>query len=350
MIKLALALVVAAAADPRPSARQAVTSDPPYHGLAIQIHPSDDPVTHYGRLIREVAELGADTVLLSANAYQEHVDSLVIEMDPSCSPDQWLALLALAHGHGMRVVLMPKVLLSDPRGGAWRGKIRPPSWDAWFDQYEAFIIHFARLAQRGGVEVFLVGTELISTEKHTERWRRLIAKVREVYFGKLAYSANWDHYKGIRFWPDLDLIGLTTYFNLNESEKPRPTVADLREAWQPIRDQILTWRAKIDRPLLFTEVGWCSQEGCSVEPWNYYHNEKATPAGHQEQAANYQAFIDTWAGRPEVSGILWWEWTTAPGGNDDYDYTPRNKPALEFLRHFFQRQARANTIQTEVEE
>lgn len=317
--------------------RQTVASKLPYHGLAIQLHPIGDPVTVYGSLIREVADLGADTVLLSVNGYQEDIDSLIIEINPSPSEAQCLKLLKIAHGRGMRVVLMPKVLLSNPRGGTWRGKIAPASWPAWFEQYGRFITHFARLAQRGQVEVLLVGSELISTETHTKRWQELISRVRAIYPGKLAYSANWDHYRGIRFWNDLDLIGLTTYHNLNPSGKPHPTAADLREAWKPIREEILAWRAKMGRPLLFTEVGWCSQEGCSVEAWNYYHNEKATLAGHQEQAANYRAFIDTWAGRPEVGGIIWWEWTAAPGGKDDYHYTPRNKPAQELLRRFFNR-------------
>ena len=57
--------------------------------------------------------------------------------------------------------------------------------------------------------------------------------------------------------------------------------------------------------------------------------------GHQEQANNYRAFIDTWSNRPEVAGILFWEWTTAPGGHDDYHYTPRAKPAEAVLREFF---------------
>ncbi|MCP4248471.1 MAG: hypothetical protein GY778_15595, partial [bacterium] len=173
------------------------------------------------------------------------------------------------------------------------------------------------------------------TERHTVRWRRLIGEVRKVYSGQLGYSANWDHYQGIQFWSDLDLIALTTYYNLNPKEKAEPTVDDLRAAWNPIRDEILTWRAEIDRPLLFTEVGWCSQEGCSIAPWNYYHNEKATPAGHHEQGANYRAFLETWAQRPEVGGIIWWEWSGSTGGTDDYHYTPKGKPAEQVLRDFF---------------
>lgn len=309
-------------------------ADRPYHGLAVQVHGRPDAVDHYGRLIREVAGLGADTVLLSADAYQEDIDSVVIRADRDRCPtdEQWLELFSRAHACGLRVLLMPKVLLSDPREGAWRGKLAPVSWQAWFEQYTRMVLRFARLAARGRVEVFVIGSELVTTEKHTEQWRDIIRQVRKVYRGKLAYSANWDHFKGIRFWNDLDLIGMTTYYNLNPSKTANPTVESLREAWAQIQADILAWQAEIKRPLLFTEVGWCSQEGSSTVPWNYYHFEQATPAGHQEQGNNYQAFIDTWLGHPEVGGVIWWEWTSAPGGQDDYHYTPRNKPAEQVLR------------------
>ncbi len=336
---LLLACLVAAVG---PGALRAADPDLPYHGVAVQLHPTADPVAAYAPLIAEVADLGANTVLLSANGYQKDIDSIMIDAYPDGSPTdrQWMSLFDTARRHGLRIVLMPKILLSDPRDGAWRGKIAPVSWTTWFDQYRRFMLYYAELARRGSVEVLLVGSELVTTEKHTDQWRRIIREVRAVYPGKLAYSANWDHYKGIQFWGDLDLIGLTTYYNLNEAEKDEPSTEDLKAAWRPIRDDILNWRKRIGRPLLFTEVGWCSQEGASIAAWNYYHNEKATPAGHREQHNNYRAFVEIWADRPEVGGILWWEWTSAPGGPHDHSYSPRGKPAEGALREFFDRAAR----------
>jgi hypothetical protein len=308
----------------------------PCKGVAVQVHPAKDPVAEYGRLIREVAELGADTVLISANAYQEDVDSLTINAKAEGSPtdEQWVELFTIAHESGLRVIFMPKVLLTNPSGGAWRGKIKPPSWKTWFDQYRRAVVPLARLAQQEEVEAFLVGSELVSAEKHTDEWRQTIEEIRGVFDGQLGYSANWDHYRGIQFWGQLDFIGLTTYFNLNEAEKRPPTVDDLETAWGPIRKEILEWRSKIDKPLVFTEVGWCSQEGASTKPWDYYQNENPTTAGLNEQAANYEAFIRAWAGQPGVGGIIWWEWTADEGGPQDVRYTPRNKPAEQVLRQF----------------
>lgn len=305
-----------------------------FDGLALQVQSAPDALAKYGRLIHEVADMGAPCVMLSVNGYQEKVESTIIRTRPEeCPSDEvWLELIDVAHEAGLKVVLMPKILLAKPNG-KWRGKIQPTSWGAWFSWYRKFILHFARLAETGGVEMFIVGSELVSSEKHTEHWRKIIRDTRGVFRGLLAYSANWDHYTGIRFWSDLDVIGLTTYHKL--ADEPGPTLDQLCRAWRPIHDKITSWRETVGRPILFTEVGWCSQEGCSIEPWNYYHKEKATAAGHEEQRRNYQAFIDTWADEPEVAGLIWWEWNDAEGGADDFTYTPRGKPAEALLRKLF---------------
>ncbi|MFQ6049216.1 MAG: hypothetical protein ACE5K7_07620 [Phycisphaerae bacterium] len=313
----------------------------PFYGLAIQVDTSDQAVQRYGPLIQEVAELGANTVLLSTAAYQENAgsDLIYIEQRKCPAPQQWQELFAIARQHRLRVIFMPILLLAKPRGSEWRGVIQPPDWNDWFEQYRAMINHFAEIAARGRVEVFIIGSELVSSEKFTDQWLKIIAGVRQRYSGLLAYSANWDHYRSIKFWDQLDLIGMTTYHKL--ADRPGPSLQQLLAAWRPIRKEILDWQATIGRPILFTEVGWCSQEGAAVEPWNYYHHQVATPAGHEEQRRLYEAFIRTWQDQPAVGGIIWWEWTSYGGGPSCYNYTPRGKPAEKLLRAWFRARRQA---------
>ena len=63
----------------------------------------------------------------------------------------------------------------------------------------------------------------------TRRWRSLIRKTRKAYKGRLSYSANWDHYKDIEWWRDLDLIGMTVYYDLVGEKKPKIGRASGRE-------------------------------------------------------------------------------------------------------------------------
>ncbi|HOA74250.1 MAG TPA: hypothetical protein PL151_02500 [Phycisphaerae bacterium] len=340
-----------------PAPRQPLLSpDDPYHGVAWQIHRAEGSVEEARLLLGQIADLGADAVLISNAGYQEHAGSESFKIDPEVtpSPEQWEQIFKIAHDNGLRVIFMPIILLSNPRGTEWRGVINPPNWDDWLEQYREFLLYFARIAAKSDVEVFMVGSELISAEKnvHVDKWRELIRDVRKVFPGKLSYSSNWDHYKVVEFWDELDLIGMTSYYKL--SNQPNPSLESLIEAWKPIRRGLLRWQQTIGKPLLFTEVGWCSQEGASIEPWNYYRYQTPTAAGHEEQARCYRAFMETWKddigkGRESpVGGVIWWEWMNVPGGPEDFNYIPKGKPAELELRNWFSRirQIRTNLAQT----
>src|SRR4030095_13967378 len=100
-----------------------------------QIHTSADCVNQAKIILGEIAELGANTVLIRNAGYQEHAGSETFQIDPKVtpSPQEWQLIFDIAHHHGLRVILMPLILLSNPRGTEWRGVINPPSWNDWFD-------------------------------------------------------------------------------------------------------------------------------------------------------------------------------------------------------------------------
>lgn len=308
-----------------------------YRGVAIQMQTGFGPVDAYMPLIREIAGLGANTVLLCTPALMEHARAQAIFIDArkTPSPPEFVALIREAKALNLQVIVMPMVLLSHPRGSEWRGVIEPPDWDDWFRQYREFVVHFANIARDGGADAYIVGSELVSTEKFTAQWVKTIDLVRQYYKGAVGYSANWDHYKPIQFWDKLDFVGMTSYYKL--ADRGGASVDEMVARWRPIREEIEAWQKKVDRPLILTEVGWCSQEGAATAPWNYYQNMRATPAGHEEQRRLYEAFVRAWDGSSSLSGVIWWEWTAAAGGAADYGYTPKNKPAEKVMRDWLTR-------------
>ena len=326
-----------AAAPVRQGTRLSQIARPEYYGLAIQVDSSYRPVERYGAMLREIAALGANTVLLSVNGYQANAGSVDIhaldERNPS--DEQWIDLFAIARRERLKVIFMPKILLETPRGSEWRGVIDPGHrWEAWFGQYKDFILHYARLAERCGVEVFVVGSELVSAEMHTASWRGLIADVRKAFpQGRLTYSANWDHYKSIQFWDQLDMIAMSSYYPT--AREPNPALEQLMSSWARHQDSILDWQRGVGKPLLFAEVGWCSQEGCSVEPWNYYRRRESSSLAELEQLRNYDAYIQTWQDCPGVAGVMWLEGVPGDVGSADFGYTPKGKPAERLLRRWF---------------
>lgn len=307
-------------------------------GVAIQLHSGYSPMATYLPQLKEIRELGADTVLLCAAAKMEHARAQAIFIDSRETPSatEFAALIREANGMGLRVIVMPIVLLRHPRGSEWRGVIEPPDWRTWWEDYRDVVRYFADIAREGGAWGLMIGSELVSTEKNTAEWHKVIELARELFPGQLGYSANWDHYRPIQFWNKLDYVGMTSYYTL--ARRKGASVDDLVKAWEPIRRDIITWRKQIARPLILTEVGWCSQEGAATAPWNYYQNMNATTDGHEEQRRLYEAFVRAWDGTPGLSGVIWWEWTV-PGGENDHGYTPRGKPAEQVLREWFRQSA-----------
>ncbi len=318
--------------------------------MAMQVN-SGDCLPWFEKLTDDIADLGADTVLISTAGYQENSSAAAIFIDQrkTLSAGQWDQLLQHARKRGLRVVLMPIVLLTNPRTSTeWRGVIQPPRWDEWWGSYDEYIMHYAKIAARNHVDIFIIGSELISTENQPEMWDDLIAKVRSVYHGKISYSSNWDHYEKVPLWKKMDLVCMTTYYKLSDDENPPQ--AELDEAWKPIRSDVLAWQKKIGKPILFTEVGWPSQDGCSIEPWNYYRKDVATRTGMVEQARCYKSFIHNWnrdiASSNQVIGVMWWEWIWYDDHPKDKTqeyvkdeclkgYTPKGKPAEKVLRQWF---------------
>ena len=184
---------------PTPPLRPSAVGE--FRGLSLQLH-SGHPGHPYVQYVDEIAATGANTISLVVAAYQENCSSTSIFVDARKTPsdDRLRELIDRAHRHGLRVVLMPIVLLENPRGDEWRGKISPPKWDDWWEDYENYIRRYAVLAAEGRVEVLMIGSELVSTEDQADRWRRLIQLVRGIYKGRLGYSANWDHYRPITWW------------------------------------------------------------------------------------------------------------------------------------------------------
>jgi hypothetical protein len=307
-------------------------------GVTLGLH-NADPANPYEKYIDEIGDMGANTINFVVAAYQENASSSSLFVDGRKTPPDARVreLIAYARSKGFQVIVMPILLLENPRTGEWRGKISPTDWDAWWQRYYDYVLQYARLAQEAKADLFIVGSELVSTEEQTDRWRTLIKQVRQRFSGLLSYSANWDHYETPEFWSDLDIVGMTTYHDMNTPK--HPALGQLVEAWKPIKSKILAWREKIGLSIVFTEVGWPNQVTCANQPWNYYGAvDEPDP---QTQANCFEAFFQTWMDEPNVAGILVWEWRNNPGmvgGPEDTSYLLCGKPAEEVLHRYFKGQ------------
>src|SRR5687767_4871562 len=156
-----------------------------------------DWIDKYKQSVDELADLGCDAVKFVVDARQENGSSARIYLDLRMTPtaEQLGELIRHAKSRKLRVILMPIVLLDKPRGSEWRGKIQPSpdpdfgGWPEWWNSYRDMLNHYAWIAQANGVDVLVVGSELVSTEteEHLDQWRRTIRDVRKTFKGRTTY-------------------------------------------------------------------------------------------------------------------------------------------------------------------
>ncbi|MBI1785380.1 hypothetical protein HYR69_09575 [Candidatus Sumerlaeota bacterium] len=305
-------------------------------GIALGLH-SKAKSYDYGDLMREISDQHADWISLCIHLGQENGSSE--DMRPGW-PGGWEGKILQrtieeAHELGLKVMIVPIVLLKKPRPGEWRGNIAPASREEWFGNYQSQLRRCAETARQNGVEALSIGSELSSMEESAEPWHEIIAFARSVYPGILLYSANWDHYRQVPFWDDLDAIGISGYYELAKSHGYG--LDELERSWESEKDALLSWRSLShpSKKIVFTEIGYANQQGAAIHPWDYTRDAPPNPA---EQALCYEAFIRAWHGHPELDGVFFYDWF-GTGGPADTSYSPRCKPAALLIKIWYGRLA-----------
>jgi beta-lactamase regulating signal transducer with metallopeptidase domain len=330
---LPLAALRTRAAAPAVPARLASL---PYCGFSMQLHNPGD-LAGYEKACDEIAALGGDTVMFVPTLSMENGSSDVLSIDAlhNLADANLRELIQHARAEKLRVILMPIVLLDKPRSETeWRGTIHPDHWDDWFASYQEMISHYARVAEETGVNLLVVGSELVSTETFVQDWHATIGKVRTVFHGQLTYSSNWDHYTKVPFWDDLDIVGMNSYWKLGPDGDHTVSVQEIENRWTDIQKDLFAWQATIKKPIILLEAGWCSLANASYEPWDYTRTNLEVDVNLQTRL--YHGFFASWWGKPQSAGFMLWDWTPeSPGGPADKGYTPRGKPAAETVKNWF---------------
>jgi len=239
---------------------------------------------------------------------------------------------------GMKVCLKPHLDLLDKSDGSWRGEIgclREPDWEKWFQKYTEYLLYYAKIAREEGVELFCIGTELsnAATAKGY-MWYDIIKKVKSAYPGLLTYAAHWDRYADIRFWDQLDFVGINAYFPL--TEKMEPTYEDLLKGWEKWVPDIEEFQLRVQKPIIFPESGCNSANGAAIRPWEHVARSEVNIKLQEDY---YKALLQTFWDKEWFYGLYWWYWGTNVnmGGKYNRGFTPQNKPAEEVVKEWYAR-------------
>src|SRR3990172_11171251 len=97
-----------------------------------------------------------------------------------------------------------------------------------------------------------LGCEMSSTEGFEDKWRNLIAKVRDVYSGLITYDVNHGNEDKVKWFDALDFISLSAYHAIPHADgRPLDSPTDkttsldeIRAAMAPIRERLSAVSAK----------------------------------------------------------------------------------------------------------
>ncbi len=289
--------------------------------------------TAFGKLVKTLKRRGVDTVTLLVVWEQNAQHSVKMTPDTATvSTANLVNAINTVHAAHLRVILKPYI---DLRNGRWRGLITPSSVPQWFANYDAYILRYARLAQREHVEGFVVGTEMQSMQRYAGDWRALIRQVRQVFrTGFVTYQANHNALteRNISWWDAVDVIDISAYWTLNRDGAY--DVASLISGWSRWSSALGRLHRKYHRDIMFGEIGYTPYTGTFAQPW------VITPLGTYSptaQANGYTAAFDVWYPVKFFKGMEWWYFSANPalrgtdGGNDEPRY-----PAIKVLRYWYQ--------------
>lgn len=237
-----------------------------------------------------------------------------------------------AHQVGLNVVLTPKIVIgSNVNNSGWRGLYNPPNPATFFTNYAAMTNHYASLAQQAGMSMFVVGSEMVASDRYTSYWRRIIASARQRFTGQIGYEVDWREMSQFSWGDAVDSLLLSAYLPLSNEENP--TLAQLEAGWhsyqapgqtktQDAFSAVADLAHRWNKPIIFGEAGYTATTYPADQPWWNKPNPTVAP---QLQYLAYQALLDTFVGQPWWGGVLWWAW------NDGGPRSPENKPAERLI-------------------
>ncbi len=243
----------------------------------------------------------------------------------------------MLHKNNIAVMIKPQIWI-------WRGEFTgylkmnsEENWKNLEESYLDFILIYARLAAEMNTEMFCIGTELEQfIIERPKFWDHLISEVKKVYKGKLTYAANWDEYKRVPFWGQLDYIGVDAYFPISESKTP--TVEEAKLGWQQWKAEMKEISEANKKPILFTEYGYRSVNFAGKEPW--LSSREMIDVNLEAQTNLTKGLFDVLYDEPWFAGGFIWKWFidhSKVGGELDSQFTPQNKPVEKIIKQHFSR-------------
>ncbi len=268
----------------------------------------------------------------------------------------YAALVESAHDAGLKVIhteqSAPHWDLTSEEQEALGTIWSDPDWvDAWFEEWTAYVVPRAEMAERYGVEMFVPylfpDSDTFKAEDYVEHWTKLIEDIREVYSGDIALNVvNADE----RLFPlidDLDGVLITVFPGLytgSLADQYNPTVDEIAEITEGIFNAPREFMGgKLPVYYVFGAQSTDGQIASEDADWKI----SMTGVDFEEQVIYHEGFFKALEDETWVNGVISerWDYFDQYGRTGDsyeakyFDMTreasPRCKPAEDLIGFWF---------------
>ncbi len=332
--------------------------------------------------MQRLAATGADCVCIAFATTMATVETPRFtwsdENPRMATDDEIRHAVDLARENGLKVILKPVVNSDDGVWRAWVKFYRPVTaeeraagvageldtwadepvmregqtrdlakWDQWWQSFRGFLLHYAKIAEEENVEMLCLGCEMNSTEEFADRWRELIAEIRDIYHGAITYDVNHGRENQVAWWDAVDVISVSAYYQvpppegqtIEEAIKSTTPKSEILAQLVKNKQELADLSAKFDKPILFIETGVTNVRGCARYPWSHPDAKLGDPIDQQEQVNYYEAMFEAFWDEPWFMGFAWWDWPAQLYEKADADehrgFCIYGKPAEEVVRTWY---------------
>jgi len=272
---------------------------------------------------------GSEYVIFALAALQDTAHSTEIDFTGShmVDDDELIDMINYARKLNLKVMLKPTV---NTREGTWRAHINffdidvpcEPKWSDWFKSYTEYQLHYAKIAEQTNCEMFIIGCEMVQTERKEEEWRKVIADIRTAYSGLITYNTDKYQEDNVKWWDAVDVISSSGYYPIDD--------------WDNQLDRIEKIVKPFKKPFFFAEAGCPSRTGSSMIPNDW---ELEGDVNLDEQAEYYKVMFEKTKQRDWVKGFGLWDWNTFLNDKQamifDKGYGVYGKPAEEIINSYY---------------
>lgn len=280
-------------------------------------------------LIEMKERTGANFIILVPNGLQETPQSETISYvnEANVTDDELKEMILFAQDLGVRVALKPTV---NCKNGTWRAYINffdedvpcEPKWCNWFKSYTDFQLHYAKIAELTGCEMFIAGCEMVMSEHREAEWRTLIKEIQSIFNGLVSYNTDKYQEQNVSWWDCVDVISSSGYYPIDD--------------WDRQLERIESVVKKYNKPFFFAEIGCMSTKGSSFVPNNW---ELQGEIDLQEQKNWYETMVSKTKNKAWIQGYALWSWDaklySQSAASSHRFYEIYRKPAEEIIRNFY---------------